>query len=612
MKRMRALSAFLAAAMVITTAAPVMADTPDAGQATVVSDSAKSISQTPGTSKDTGAPDAAQSPDTAAVPESTQPPVSTETEIPAPAPTEAETPAPSETPAETENTEPSGTPVETETPEPSQTPEATETPAPTETPVEEVQDDVLAAKAAGDLNQVMENGKKYFIFDDGTRLTGWYQMLPTWKLYLDPNDNGAAVVGYKKIDGKEYVFNKDGIVIEEYGTPIIDGKKYWIVGDGSLRTGWMTLGNMKLYFDPVLKYALTGISKVGDKHYLFDKNGVLVALAGTPVYDGKKFWFKEDGSLGTGWMTLTNWIMYFDPETFEAAVGRKEVGGKKYLFNKDGVCYTYSRTEVVDGKKYWFATGGTIETGWKNLSGMIMYFYPDTWNAAIGKVTIDGEQYYFDDNGVLRSETPTVSVTTAQMEVIRNIFYAVESGGHVYGNNNYADVTGAGTNTSNEVAITIGAGQWYATEAQKLLKLIRTTDPAGFAQLDTAGIGTDLDNENWSRYDIPPKGDKGQCISKIIDSPAGRKCQDQLMNEQILQFMQEASDLGVTETKAQAMCANFRHQGGKGAMVRIINKTTLPYTLDNLYNSCKTDTGNQVGAYKSRQKFVYENLKSRM
>ena len=57
------------------------------------------------------------------------------------------------------------------------------------------------------------------------------------------------------------------------------------------------------------------------------------------------------------------------------------------------------------------------------------------------------------------------------------------------------------------------------------------------------------------------------------------------------------------------MCANFRHQGGQGAVTRILAKTAKPYTLESLYKACQSDTGNQVGAYKARQRFVYKALK---
>ena len=46
--------------------------------------------------------------------------------------------------------------------------------------------------------------------------------------------------------------------------------------------------------------------------------------------------------------------------------------------------------------------------------------------------------------------------------VLRNIIYAVESGGQIYGKADYSCFIGAGANNSNEKAITIGAGQWYA------------------------------------------------------------------------------------------------------------------------------------------------------
>ena len=82
------------------------------------------------------------------------------------------------------------------------------------------------------------------------------------------------------------------------------------------------------------------------------------------------------------------------------------------------------------------------------------------------------------------------------------------------------------------------------------------------------------------------------------------------MDEQLATYADEAFKQGVTDARGQAMCVNFRHQGGQGAVTRILAKTQKPYTLDNLYAACQTDTGNQVGAYKSRQKFVYNALKT--
>ena len=202
------------------------------------------------------------------------------------------------------------------------------------------------------------------------------------------------------------------------------------------------------------------------------------------------------------------------------------------------------------------------------------------------------------------------TATASQMAVMRKIIYAVETGGQVYGNVDYSNFTEAYTNSSSEHAITIGGGQWYGNEAKRLLNTIRATNPATFASLDTAGIASDLDTQNWSTYKLSKTSAKAKCIQKIIGSSVGIKCQDQLLDEQMAAYMQEAKNLGVTDIAAQMMCANFRHQGGLSAMKRIINKTATPYTLDNLYAACQTDTGNQVGAYKSRQKMVYNALKT--
>ena len=116
--------------------------------------------------------------------------------------------------------------------------------------------------------------------------------------------------------------------------------------------------------------------------------------------------------------------------------------------------------------------------------------------------------------------------------VLRKILYAVESGGQVYGKQNYGAFAGVGANTENEKAITIGAGQWYAEEARTLLLNIHKKYPKEFKKLDTAGITADL-NKSWGTYGVTKTSVKGKCIIAIITSAVGIKCQDALMETQI-------------------------------------------------------------------------------
>lgn len=86
-----------------------------------------------------------------------------------------------------------------------------------------------------------------------------------------------------------------------------------------------------MYFDKETCEAKIGFTEIGEKKYIFDDNGVLTVKAGTPIINGKKYWFKADGSLGTGWLNLGDWKMYFNTETCEGQMGLNTVG-------ENGIC----------------------------------------------------------------------------------------------------------------------------------------------------------------------------------------------------------------------------------------------------------------------------------
>lgn len=199
------------------------------------------------------------------------------------------------------------------------------------------------------------------------------------------------------------------------------------------------------------------------------------------------------------------------------------------------------------------------------------------------------------------------------IEVLRKILYAVESGGQVYGCQNYAAFIGAGANCSNEKAITIGAGQWYAGEAKRLLQKIQRANPAQFKKLDTQSIESDLLKKDWSTYAIAATSAKAKCIVAIINSTTGKKCQDELMDEQITEYAASiAKTYGSMPDTAMMECINIIHQGGSSALKRILAKTAKPYTAKSIYAALNTDPAdprtNQVGDYVTRQKKVYEYI----
>ena len=198
--------------------------------------------------------------------------------------------------------------------------------------------------------------------------------------------------------------------------------------------------------------------------------------------------------------------------------------------------------------------------------------------------------------------------------VLRKILYAVETGGQVYGKQRYNAFIGAGANTPNEKAITIGAGQWYAGEAKRLLQKIQRGNQALFKKMDTQGLESDLLKKNWSTYAISPSSAKAKCIISIISSNLGIKCQDELMEEQITEYSESiAKKYGTMPDDATMECINIIHQGGASALQRILSKTKKPYTSETIYAALCTDPAdprpNQVGDYTTRQKKVIEMIR---
>ena len=204
-------------------------------------------------------------------------------------------------------------------------------------------------------------------------------------------------------------------------------------------------------------------------------------------------------------------------------------------------------------------------------------------------------------------------------EILRNILYAVETGGQVYGKQRYDDFTEARTNTDNEKAITIGAGQWYGNEAKALLVKIREVVPNLFVGVHTDGLSNDIDNADWSSYAISKMSEKAKFIVKVISSDIGILIQDKMMLEQIEKYENEIVSLGIFDVQAIAMLVNVRHLGGLSAVKRIIGKMNKPYNLESVYEALKSDqmdnsSYNQVGdkLYWSRQEKVYGWIKEKI
>ena len=209
-------------------------------------------------------------------------------------------------------------------------------------------------------------------------------------------------------------------------------------------------------------------------------------------------------------------------------------------------------------------------------------------------------------------------MTNKELEIARKCIYACETGGQVYGNARYDCYVGNHTNSNKETACTIGAGGNHAGTAKKLVQSILDKYPSVFRANDTAGIESDL-KKSWESYDPGVGSAKAKCIQKIISTPEGIKCQDELLNNQIFARAEKVNAIGVTDIDAQIFAAEIIHLGGYTAFERVLKKTSKPYSMDNIYKALKTDqndtsSNNQVGdkKYWSRHEKIYGWLKEKI
>jgi hypothetical protein len=172
------------------------------------------------------------------------------------------------------------------------------------------------------------------------------------------------------------------------------------------------------------------------------------------------------------------------------------------------------------------------------------------------------------------TKKPQTVKKTDEFKTLRKAIYAMESGEE----DSYDRVTSSCVSG----IITIGSGQWYGMSARELLVRIRKADSKSFAKLDTAGIGQDLDELDWSSYRIDEMSDKAACIRLILCSKAGIRVQDEMMNEKLLSCRKEATALGVKNKDAQLLCAGICYMGGTRMLRQVLEHVEGNYTVENI------------------------------
>ena len=160
-----------------------------------------------------------------------------------------------------------------------------------------------------------------------------------------------------------------------------------------------------MYFDPETYQAATGITHVDGKAYLFDENGVEILKSRTEVINGKKYWFQPDGTLMSGWCMLGEWIMYYDPETYVGATGETVINGVGYLFDENGVLINYTRYSSYEEHEWYYL----LDESGTNMDTLYVWDVPGLYGHT-GRVVVKTElegweiEAEMDEDGIAYAE----------------------------------------------------------------------------------------------------------------------------------------------------------------------------------------------------------------
>ena len=264
-------------------------------------------------------------------------------------------------------------------------------------------------------------------------------------------------------------------------------------------TGFRRVGDKVQYFSTSGYLAKNTFIQVGaNQWYYFDKNGNMVT--GEQVIDGKKYFFLDNGLqlrhvLRQG---SDGHVYYYDPKGVQAFNGFYDFAGPRQDVRYfDGNGQMYRGLHDMYGTTFYFDEKTGIQAKDKFIrfaDGRTRYFIPDTGNLAVnrfaqnpenkawyyldsngyavtGLQTINGKQYYFDNEGrQVKGHFVTINnqryfldgdsgeIARSRFVTENNKWYYVDgngklvkgaqviNGNHYYFNNDYSQVKGAWAN----------------------------------------------------------------------------------------------------------------------------------------------------------------------
>ncbi len=231
--------------------------------------------------------------------------------------------------------------------------------------------------------------------------------------------------------------------------------------------------------------------------------------------DGIAYLFDSNGVQQTGWQKIGGVWHYYNPESYEAAIGTQEIDGTVYLFDFTGAEKIGWRT--VNGvRQYYNPETGKMESGWITYAGNRYYADKDTGKQT-GEYTQDGIRYWLDSEygnqglGFVTFPDQTVSYYDANGTAINGWMTLKDTGNRYYFDDAYVMQTGwktIGQETYHFTADgvlhtlwqTIDGKRYYFTEAGAMQKGWQTLNQLQYYFNESGVLQTGFQTIGGSQY----------------------------------------------------------------------------------------------------------------
>lgn len=220
---------------------------------------------------------------------------------------------------------------------------------------------------------VRENGRYYF-YRSGKKAKGLLRR--NGKVYYLNPLTGARMSGVVKVGKRYYYFD-----------PKTGARKRGLVRSSG-----------KIYYFSKKWYAAKGFHRVGKKLLYCNDRGLVCRPSGIVSYNNKRYYYDPNtGRQKAGWIHIGENTYYFSWSKRYALTGWQTIRGQEYYFNSRGLLL-YNRWI---GEEYYVDDNGRKVKGWLKLGNEQYYMDEITGKMTIGFVTVDGETYYFDKEGLM-------------------------------------------------------------------------------------------------------------------------------------------------------------------------------------------------------------------